>query len=179
MTQNIKTKELNYGIALLRIIMCFEVIMCHFDEEVPIGAYDLLRLSKDLAVPCFMIISFYYMSKTNMSNSEIVSSRLRRLLLPHIGWSLIYFLYYFIIASLTGGSVIKLVLNLILQIGFGHALNTAMWFQVDLILITILYIMVIRFSFPLQKTITVSAIIALLVQYLGWNYMVFSRLPLL
>lgn len=177
MTKSIKTKELNYGIALLKTWMCFEVILCHFDSEVTVRAYDILRLSKGLAVPCFMIISFYYMAKTDIGDCESVKMRLKRLLVPHIGWSLIYFLYYFVIAVITGGSIFKLVAKLILQIGFGHTLNTTMWFQVDLILITMIFIIIIRSKLPLQKISIVLGIVALLVQYSGLNYMVFSHFP--
>lgn len=38
MTKSVKTKERNYGIALLKTWMCFEVILCHFDTEVTVRA---------------------------------------------------------------------------------------------------------------------------------------------
>lgn len=46
-------KEYNYGIALLKIILSFFVVLSHFHIS---GTY--LRYTKSLAVPLFMMISF-------------------------------------------------------------------------------------------------------------------------
>lgn len=57
----------NYGLALLKIIMSFEVVLCHYwgrygEYTVLTGNYLLLfSWLRNLAVPVFLIISFYYL----------------------------------------------------------------------------------------------------------------------
>lgn len=55
-----KKREFNYGIALLRTLMCFEVVLCHFwTTDVPkvLMPFSVLR---GLAVPVFMFLSFFF-----------------------------------------------------------------------------------------------------------------------
>lgn len=170
------TERFNYGIALLKVWMCFEVVMCHFDVGViSVKSYDILRLSKEFAVPCFMFISFYYFAKLDFNDLDNIKSRMLRLIAPHISWSIIYFFVYMLTSN---DSITNALLKLVLQIAFGHTLNAAMWFQVDLIVITALYIWGKRKeNINLMKLSIIGLVIAYAMQYTGINYEIFSKFP--
>lgn len=156
--------------------MCFEVVMCHFDLGVTsVKSYDILRISKEFAVPCFMFISFYYFAKFDFNDLDNIKSRMLRLIVPYISWSIIYFLVYIWTSN---DSIINVLLKLVLQISFGHTLNRAMWFQVDLIAITALYIWGKRkWNINLKKLSIIGLVIAYAMQYTGINYEIFLKLP--
>lgn len=54
----------NFGIDILRVWMCFEVILMHFWRYTPSDGNEILNFMKvfrcfeQVAVPCFMFISF-------------------------------------------------------------------------------------------------------------------------
>lgn len=171
-----ETERFNYGIALLKVWMCFEVVMCHFDVRViSVKSYDILRISKEFAVPCFMIISFYYFAKSDFNDLSNIKYRMLRLIIPHISWSIVYFGAHICTSN---DGIINALLKLVLQIGFGHTLNAAMWFQVDLIAITALYIWGKRkWNINLKKLSIIGLVIAYAMQYTGINYEIFSKLP--
>lgn len=58
-----KDKEYNYGLALLRILMCFEVILCHFYNGGGSRFLFLFDVLKNYAVPVFMMMSFLLTAK--------------------------------------------------------------------------------------------------------------------
>lgn len=92
--------------------MCFEVVMCHFDLGVTsVKSYDILRISKEFAVPCFMVISFYYFAKFDFNDLDNIKSRMLRLSVPHISWSIIIFLVYIWTSN---DSIINVLLKLVL-----------------------------------------------------------------
>ena len=55
-----KEKEYNQGIALLRMLMCFEVILCHcwYLQDTSVLFTPLVVLM-NYAVPVFMFVSFF------------------------------------------------------------------------------------------------------------------------
>lgn len=76
-------REYNYNLALLKILCCFDVILRHF---YPKDKYyiDLMTL---LAVPLFIIISFFFTTKLIISGSKKeLMSRVVRLIVPMWIW---------------------------------------------------------------------------------------------
>lgn len=72
-----RNKEVNYGICLLRLLMCFEVIITHFYTAVDrnICGIILSRMTR-LAVPTFFIISFYYLCRLDVNDGKAVKKDL-------------------------------------------------------------------------------------------------------
>lgn len=184
-------KEYNYGFALLKIWMCFEVVLCHFDDGFNYGAQGgtlsqsigfPFKEARFLAVPCFVIMSFYLTTVELIScgkDLKKLKKRLSRLLVPHIFWAFCYFFYYLIDAIINRGSTVEIVKQLILQLAFGHTLNATMWFQFALIVLTVVYVLLFHlFGNEKINYIAVSTlVVAFVFQYTGINYTLFSWLP--
>ena len=132
-------REYNYGLAFLRMLMCFEVVLCHFwtpSTSVFLMPFGLLR---ECAVPVFMFLSFFLMEK-NLLQKNSIGKRFVRLLSPLIGWALIYWVVYFIVQRTNFA-------DLLWQIFTGHSpkLNPTMWFQSVLLALTIIWMLIFRF----------------------------------
>lgn len=143
-----KYKEYNYGIALLRIWMCFEVVLCHFymweDTNILVS---LLRHYSSLAVPVFMTLAFLYIDLNKMGDDKsMFVQRMKRLLIPHLLWSLAYFFVYWWLDAANDYSLgIHLgIKGLIGSILTGNVLNTAAWFQIDLIIVTLVMVCFVK-----------------------------------
>lgn len=161
-------KKTNYGICLLRIVMCFEVIIAHFYHEtnVPFLMKPFVIIS-GYAVPCFMIVAFYF-SASIFINSDITKykNRMYRLVVPHVGWSIIYFFVLNVIALIENGDPCTLK-ALFLQLLFGHSIIASMWFMVNLIWITILFFAISKTKLNFTYALLIILIICLLIQYSG------------
>ena len=85
----------NYGISLLKMLMCFEVVLIHFWKE-PVSSFLIpFDILKGLAVPTFIYIAFYYSVKTfESANNKKKYKRLFRLIYPLFGWAIIYWIIY-------------------------------------------------------------------------------------
>lgn len=71
-------KEFNYGIALLKSLMCFEVVLSHCwaNDNPSLFLLPFLRL-KRLAVPVFMFLSFYLnQNKLSKNESEEIKKKI-------------------------------------------------------------------------------------------------------
>lgn len=138
MESSIEKKEFNYGLALLRALMCFEVVLCHFwTSDVPkyLKSFSMLR---GLAVPIFMFLSFFLTEHTFLNYNKIkAKKRIWRVIYPQIGWALIYWLGYTIGQLKINFGVT--FCDLLWQMFTGHSprLNASMWFQTVLIVLTI------------------------------------------
>lgn len=180
MENSIERKEFNYGLALLRALMCFEVVLCHFwTSDVPkfLIPFSMLR---GLAVPVFMFLSFYLTEHTFLEyNKTKAKKRIWRVIYPQIGWAIIYWLGYTI-----GQFIIKDIgvrfSDLCWQMFTGHSprLNSSMWFQTVLILLTVIYILIFKY-FEVKKgllIIYVMMFVAFIIQYSGINFRLFDSL---
>ena len=79
-------KHKNYGIAILRIILSFMVVVDHF--------YDLKKQKKFAHIlyyhiPTFFLMSFYYTNNTFITfNIPKIKLRFQRLVIPYIFWNI-------------------------------------------------------------------------------------------
>lgn len=65
-------ESFNYGFTLIKILMCFGVVLhhCWATEDVP-GYLQVFSILKPYAVPTFMFISFYLTQKSSDYTSTI------------------------------------------------------------------------------------------------------------
>lgn len=155
----------NYGLALLRIWMCFEVVCCHFWKGQISRAWMILDYARDLAVPCFMVLSFYlfFQKLSSLERKEykkLVWKRLWRIAYPQIAWTFLIW----IIEKLSEFAISEETLSwkdLLWQLFTGHSYNSPMWFQIDLLIITLLIFLL--FGLTHNKKIQFGIITVLLI----------------
>lgn len=132
----------NTGFELLRVWMSFEVVLDHY-WSVGLAEADgfafVLKYMRHLAVPCFMTLSFF------LSSGKFVSEgwgwygrRLSRLLIPFWFWAVAAFVLMKVLGAL-GGPESASFADLLWQMGLGSSprLNRPLWFQADLLILTI------------------------------------------
>ena len=94
-----EASEYNIGFCFLRIWMSFEVILVHFwyvpsIDYVPWYLFPFAYM-RMLAVPLFMMLSFFLLERTFIARDcNKFKKRIVRLLVPHIGWAVIYFFVF-------------------------------------------------------------------------------------
>lgn len=128
-----------------------------------------------------MVMSFYLNQKSfEKKDVNNAKKRIWKLLLPQIIWSIIYFLVYWIIEIVTHVKMVNGISDLFWQLLTGHSpcLNATMWFQFDLIVITILFCNVFYFCNRVIGMIVIVIVgcICLALQYSGLNYQIFGAL---
>lgn len=146
------TKERSLGIDLLKAWMAFEVVLCHYGH----GSGEFVfrcffSYFRSMAVPVFMILSFYLSAHFLLSKEwkfDKLTKRLKRIYLPMVAWALIYWVVYNGIAFFGDVNSLHLPLkDFLWQAVIGHCYNTAMWFNAVLALLTIfLYVICKRWS---------------------------------
>lgn len=164
----------NTGWELLRCLMCFLVICCHF-LDAPEG--NLLEKGatalRGYAVPTFMLLSFVLAQKTLVSQDRgKIAKRLGRLLLPLIGWAVIYWIVYSFADRLRGEEPPVGLRDLLFQMLTGHSgrLNSAMWYQAVLLWLTVLFVVVVRRCGKYyRKVLGLLALFGMFLQYSGIN----------
>ncbi len=129
------------------------------------------------AVPVFMMLSFIFTSQfLEEHNTDKIKKRIERLVIPQAGWAVIYWCIYKIIDMAYGLGLENGITDMLWQIFSGHSqnLNVTMWFQVDLIYITILFLAVILiFKKNYIPVLYFIGAVAIILQYSGLN-MVFN-----
>ena len=133
-------KKQNPWISLFRVILCIVVIQIHFplNETSLLGRWS--ALASPYAVPCFMFLSFYFMTDDVMGlNRDRIKERLLRLYIPILFWNTVYFLVLNLFGA--GISVKKLIMSFMLA--HGEGLCVPLWFLMaqllDLIFIVIVF----------------------------------------
>lgn len=171
---NVCYKERNIGIDLLKAWMAFEVVLCHFghgSEEFVFKYF--FSYFRSMAVPVFMIVSFYlsarfYLVKEIQINKLL--QRLKRIYIPLIVWAIIYWIIYNALAYYGGICDLHLSFNdLLWQMFTGHSYNTAMWFNVVLAFLTILFLACKLSSKYSSSVIVLISLLAIFMQSSGLN----------
>ena len=132
----------NYGIALLKVFLAFDVISSHnFNKKSTKNI--ILRLflrRKKIHVPSFYIISFFFTYKELISlNTNKYIKRIERLVIPYLLWPIIIWILNNIFNFVFNSTFPSSLTNLKYQIFWGHNYMKQFWFQWDLIIITILF----------------------------------------
>lgn len=175
---NRNLKDYNFGFAILRTFMCFMVLLYHFwDDSNATGALRFFVWAKNFAVPVFMTMTFILVQPTFINHSkDKMLCRLERLAIPQIGWAVIYWVVYFILGIEPGLKITAMIWQML----FGHSplLNPTMWYQIDLIYLTLLFWGIVVLCRDRKRTeiaLISLCMLALFAQYSGAN-MVFQNL---
>lgn len=170
-------QKYHYNISLLRPILCFGVVCVHFWNG---DKSDMVNKLLACCAPVFFIISFFFF-QNNFINDNIkrIKQRIIRLSVPQIGWAVVYFVMMNIVFIVRNPENIIPIKDMVGQILTGHFYNPTMWFQTDLIIITLLFYLINQVC---KRRTLVFAIIscfiplAFLSQYSGLNFSLFSQL---
>ena len=177
-------KDYNLGIALGKLLMCFEVVLIHFWNGGGPAALAPFAALRPVAVPFFMVVSFF-LGERGFERRDGVRDRRRmdKLLYVQVAWAVLYWLVYvlyLIVIEKNPGACPGSVKLLLWQISTGHSpkLNSTMWFQTDLIAATALVIFLFhrcsdRGALGIMGAL---ALICLILEYTGINFAVFSPL---
>jgi fucose 4-O-acetylase-like acetyltransferase len=170
LNNSIIIKEKNVlGIEILRIILCFTVVLDHLYINTN---FDKFHFIIYYHIPCFFIISFYFNYKTFISfNIKKIKGRLERLFIPYFCWSIISWIInviYFEIFNIEGFHSFKYLLIHLIN---GHQFNYSLWFQNIISLITILFLIIIFiFRKNFISILLILNLVAYISQYTGFNY---------
>ena len=167
-----KMKEYNVGIGIIRVILSFMVVFDHIYNQ----KKKYIRVLY-FHIPTFFVISFYFNYNTFISfNIEKIKIRFERLLIPYFLWSLIswiiYIIYFYIFKKNVRHSFIDFIIHLL----NGRLFNLVLWFQNNLIFITII-ILIIIFLFKRKYLIIlhILSIISYTLHYSDINYKFFKN----
>ena len=91
---NKSLKIFNYGLAILKVILAFKVLVFHNYNYYSTKNKTIMfiTLNRNLHVPSFYIMSFYFMAIHLFALDFIVLiKRIIRLAIPYIGWPIIFY----------------------------------------------------------------------------------------
>ncbi len=175
--------RINYGLSLLKMLMAFEVLLSHFADW---KQYDPrlvwpFRELNSLAVPVFLIISFYLTAPSfEKRNREKTIDRFRRLLIPQIFWAVVYYVIYACIDLILHKGLHSGISDLFLQLLTGHSryLNPSMWYQFDLIIVTFLFSLAFHYldDRKIASTFIILLILSYFLQFSGINHSLFHEM---
>lgn len=182
-SQNVQIiKNINLGIQILRMILCFWVLCFHCldDNYVNYFIFYIIK-TKYYHVPCFCFISFYFSHKIFVNpNSFKLKRRLERLLIPYIIWPLIIYSIHNILYKE------KILLHdLLIQLILGRKFIGTLWYLFSMIFQTIFfYILAYFFKSYFIYVIPIISFFSYFAQYSGFyeifkNYIYNIKAPLL
>jgi len=177
-----KNLERNYGLELLRMILCFWVVLFH-TLKITKFSFIINFKRKMFHVPTFFFISFYFLFPViNGRNVEKRKLRLQRLLIPYFIWPLITWnlnnIIFFIFNKSRFGRLLTSY-ELILQLIFGRLFFVQFWFLFNLLLFTIIFF-ILSIIFEINNFLMITKLLAILsyfLQYSKYNYIFFDNYP--
>ena len=125
------------------MILSFLIVLVH--EFNPKKTKLQLFPLKNLAyyVPLFMLISFYFsFNSLSSRKTEKIKQRLIRVLVPYMGYPILFWLYLNRYTIFKGKANIK---NLYYQLLIGCGTNCHLWFLFNLLFLTLFYIIIVYF----------------------------------
>ena len=173
----------NFGIQILRSLLCFWVLLNHCLNQNNKKLYKILFKYR-MHVPCFILIAFYYSNKTIVSGNIIkIKKRFERILIPYFILPIIILLVNNFLYIFTSFGSFRRILNikdLFYQYLFGRRFIPVFWFQFYLIWSTLFFI-IISFLFRKRFSIIIIHIflISYFLQYSNLNYKFFYSFNLI
>jgi len=167
------------GLDLLRCLFCIVIVCVHFFPKKENASLLVTEYQKlyDLAVPVFMLISFFLLSVKLSVIKGLLKKRCFRLLYPQLVWTVVFFLLY---STTNAFGISNIQLNsqiFFLQLFLGHSFYCPMWFVVDCAILTILFITLYRVSAKIFSKICFCVIIiSFALQYFDVHYILFGNL---
>lgn len=156
--------EYNYGVGLLKFSAAFAVVCIHSHAGI---------IGMNMAVPIFVITSFYFGAKKfEYRSSEVLKNRVLRLLIPFWSWGCISILIY----SILSRKMLPFE-KVMAQFVFGHSVNEPLYFLSLLIVISILFWSIYRYCKKRFWIFVWIFVLCLIMQYSGVNFRIFKSLP--
>ena len=171
--------KINIGLASLRIYLSFLVVTTHcFRPKATIRKKIIIKLIyNNIHVPTFYVLSFYFCYKLfKLNNIKKIKIRFQRLLIPYFVWPIIIWSLQNLLSFLS----IKInkisFKKLILQFLTGHVFMTVLWFQYDLIFITLLIFIIHLYNEKWSLYILINLkLFGIFFTYSNYNYIIFSK----
>ena len=173
-------KNFNIGFAILRIYLSFLVVNRHiFIPSVTARKKIIIRIIRiPIHVPTFYLMSFFFCNNLFKSkNIRKIKLRFQRILIPYFVWPIIILSLNNLLSFIIKKIDIIYFKNLILQLITGNDFMGVLWFQCNLILITLL-IIIIHFLF--NEKLAIYALLNLFFfgiyfTYSNYNFLFFSK----
>ena len=166
-------KQLNIGLALLKVYLAFNVVRSHnFNKKVTTNKFILNVIIKSkIHVPCFFIMSFYFMNKDSiLLDKNKYKNRFKRLLIPYILWPLIIWSLNNLLKLFFKEKYSTSFKTLKSQLLWGNNFLYQLWFQWDLIVMIIMFIIILcLFKKDCLFFLLLLLIFAYILQYSGLN----------
>lgn len=161
---------------LMRPLLCLGVVCCHFWSSAPSFAWHFVL---PCCAPLFFLISFYlFAERFTRIDGQYARKRFFRLYFPLLSWAVIYFVIINLSHLIIKTDAVVSLKDLFIQSLTGHCYNEPMWFQTDLILVTLLFLLsavVCRNEWRIITWIFAGlSVIAFCLQYTDLNYRLFS-----
>ena len=160
-TQNNK----NYGLEILRMILCFWVVLFHCLRKTD-NNIILNFKRKMFHVPSFFFISFYFIFPIiRRKNTNKMVLRLERLLIPYLFWPLITFAInnlLFLCCKRSRFNRLLTLYELFEQLITGRVFFGQFWFLSNLLLITI-FIFILSFFFEINYFLKIVQAIGIII----------------
>ena len=174
-------KRIDYGLALLKTYLAFLVLCLHIYNRKTTKNKIILYLTENrmFHVPSFYIMSFYFLYNTLSSlNIKLISKRVIRLLIPYIGWAIIIWKINHILNKKYNKKYPDTLDDLKRQILWGYNHVRIFYFQWDLIVNTILFIIII-FIFRKYSIfiLHILFILSYALLYSGYLFNYINKLP--
>lgn len=171
-------KKFNYGLSILKTILAFYIVKSHCytaNKSNKFFLANILLKNRRIHVPSFFIMSFYFNYRVLISKDiKKKCKRFERLLIPYIFWPIIIY-------SLNNVfSLLKFTLyfsfkKLIIQLIIGRGIVDVFWFQLNLIIITLLFLISIYiFKKDFFYLLNLLMLISYLLQYSKYSDYFFS-----
>ena len=173
-------KNINYGLAVLKSILAFYVIRSHClprnSTKNAILFYILVK-RRNIHVPSFFIMSFFFNYKCFISNdTKRKVNRFERIIIPYIFWPFIIFPLNFVFGKFFKLKLEYSIKKLIFQLILGRGIINPLWFQLDLILTTFLfYVIIYIFQYSYLYVLQLIMIISYILQYSEYNLHAFAH----
>lgn len=174
-----KISQRNLGLEVLRMILCFWVLVFHCKNKAYNKTLNYI-VKKKFHVPCFFFISFFYFFPIiKERNSLKMKLRLERLFIPYILWpTIIWFINnieYLVINTNRFGRFLQLI-ELQNQLITGRFFLIPFWFIFHLLFLSIFfYIISCLNQYVFLIFINIIGIIFYFVQYFRINYSFYEK----
>jgi hypothetical protein len=173
-------KEFIISFSILRMYLCFVVVNIHLLKKTRLKYKYLVKfLRNGISVPIFFIMSFFLCYKLfSLNDIKKIKLRFERLIIPYFLWPIIIWLFNNIFHFCLKKTMKISLYALIIQILSGHNFVFVLWFQLNLIAITVLMFLIHKLFYKNALYILMNLlIISYFFQYSNINLKYFSQFP--
>lgn len=178
-----KAMRKNLGLDLLRVLLSFGVVLCHFwhvDMHGPHGVWRFFCQLKTAAVPAFMVMTFLFTcERYRRSDVDWLKRRCMRLWTPFLFWSFVAWCVAKICFAISGTHEVG-VGDLLLQFALGanNKVSGQFWFHSNLIMLTFGFFLFFRYVRRdwMLPVLVLALTVCYLFQYTELNLLCFGNL---